>query len=285
MPRSYKIKLVILGALAVVAISAGVGWWSLLPTQFARVYFLNIGQGDAILIRSPHGKTVLIDGGKDNAVLRELAAVLPIDERKIDVVMATHPDLDHYGGLIAVLSTYAVGVFLDNGAAKEAVAYAQLKQLVADKKIPYFIERQGEEIILGDGAKVQILYPDNDLLKLKDSNDGSMVALVTYGDEKVVLTGDAPITVEQKLVGQYGDLLKAQILKLGHHGSKTSSSEIFLETVAPDVAVISSGANNSYGHPHKEVIDRLRELRIPYLNTANEGRQCFKLFLHSWQPC
>lgn len=285
MSWTYRLKIITLGLLAIVLVAVIYFWYQELPKDYVTIYFLNVGQGDSILIKGFQGEEILIDGGKDQKVLTELSSVLPIYDRSLDVVMVTHPDLDHYGGLNYVLDTYQVGSFFDNGALKDSLAYEELKQKVVNQKVVHFTETVGLKINLGGGAQLNVLYPDIDTNKIKESNDGSMVAMLSVGKQKVLLTGDASIGVETKLVERYGESLQAQILKLGHHGSKTSSSELFLKTINPAIGIVSAGFNNRYGHPHKEVTDRLNKLRIPYKNTAYDGRLCFKIYLDHFMPC
>lgn len=240
------------------------------------ISFLNVGQGDAIFIEAPNGNQILIDGGSGKSVLRELGKILPYYDKSIDVVLATHPDQDHIGGLPDIFHRFKIKYFLDSGVFGTTATYKELEETVNDKKIEKIIARRGMKINLGGGVVLVVLFPNRDMSKVKNTNDGSIVAKLTYGKNSVVLTGDAPIKTESYLVSIYGKKLKSDILKLGHHGSRTSSSASFLGFVKPDYAIISSGLNNSYGHPHKEVTDLLEKFKIPYLKTYESGTIVFK---------
>lgn len=255
----------------IVCIVVAVGYWHTAHRAHdLTVAFLDVGQGDAIYIETPGGAQMLIDGGNGTAVLRGLGTVMPFFDRSIDVVVATHPDEDHIGGLPDVFERYHVGAYLDPGVNDHSTTYEAILRAVNEAHIPYTIARRGMRIALGDGVFLDILFPDRDLSHA-DTNTASIVARLTYGSTSFLLTGDSPQMIEEYVVAFDGSVLKSDVLKLGHHGSRTSSSEIFLRTVQPSLAIISAGKDNRYGHPHKEVLDRLAALRIPSLSTIQEG--------------
>lgn len=239
-----------------------------------KVTFLDVGQGDATFIESPTGMQVLIDGGKGKVVLPALSHEMSFFDRDIDMVVATHPDQDHIGGLVAVLDRYRVHTILMTENKSETPAYEALKDAIQHEGAEVIFARQGQVYDLGTGqagsSTLTILFPDLDTSAL-ESNTASIVSRLTYGSSEYVFTGDSPQSIEEYLVGLFGTQLQSDVLKLGHHGSRTSSSESFLSTIAPTYALISAGKNNSYGHPHKEVIDLLKSQHIPYKNTADEG--------------
>jgi competence protein ComEC len=239
-------------------------------THELTVAFLDVGQGDAIYIEAPNGHQVLIDGGKGRAVLEELGRLMPFSDRSIDAVVATHPDMDHIGGLPEVFARYDVGMFLEPGVHDDGADNQALEAAVAAEGLTPVLARRGMVLDLGDGASLEILFPDRDVTDV-DPNVGSIVARLTYGDTSFVFTGDSPIAIEQYLVGIDGGHLKSDVLKLGHHGSRTSSSALFLGTVDPAYGVISAGCDNPYGHPHHEVIDRLDQFGILHPSTCEEG--------------
>lgn len=236
--------------------------------EYLTVAFLDVGQGDAIYIETPNGAQMLIDGGKGRAVLRQLGRMMPFFDRSIDVVLATHPDEDHIGGLPEVFDRYRIGSYLDPGLNDQSATYETIIHAVQMRHIPYTVARTGMRITLEDGVVLEILFPDRELYGV-DANTTSVVARLVYGDTEFLLTGDAPEAVEEYLVALDPASLQSDVLKLGHHGSRTSSSENFLTTVKPALAIISAGKDNSYGHPHKEVTDRLNMLGIPSLTTSN----------------
>lgn len=235
-----------------------------------RVYFLNVGQGDAIFIDAPSGNQMLIDGGPDKSVLTELGKALPFYDRKIDVLVATHPDKDHIAGLTYVLDRYEVGKILEPGVSSETAVYQSLEKKINNKKVPKILARRGMVIDLGGGAIFKILFPDRDTAGW-ETNTASIVGRVVYGDNSVMLTGDSPQAIENYLAVLDGKNLQSDILKAGHHGSRTSSSQNFVGFVNPQYAIISAGKDNSYGHPHREVLDLFEKFKIPILRTDNSG--------------
>jgi len=240
-----------------------------------RVTFLDIGQGDAIFIEAPNGNQLLLDGGPNKAVLRELAKVMPFYDRSIDVIMASHPDSDHISGLTDVAERFTVGLFTFSGAQSDTGAYTDLLHAVDAHHIKKVVLTRGSRIILAPDIVVDILYPDRDVAGM-DSNSTSLVARLVYGDTSFLFTGDLPSSIENYLVRLDPHDIDVDILKLGHHGSKNSSSPAFLGATSPHYAIISAGKDNKYGHPHKETLDRLAELGIPYLSTIDRGAIMFE---------
>lgn len=224
-------------------------WFALFQRQPGplKVYFLDVGQGDSILIDSPSHGRVLIDGGKNRKVLSELGKILPFADRRIDLVIATHPDADHVGGLVAVSERYKVGLTLDNKSAK-----------------------RGQVINFGDGAKLTILFPDRDIAGW-DDNDASVVARLDYGEFSTLFTGDATIRTENILLERNRNILDVDVLKAGHHGSRTSTSLMFAEATSPEYSIISAGRGNTYGHPHQEVLNILNRVGAKILSTIDSG--------------
>lgn len=239
------------------------------------VAFLDVGQGDAIFIEGPTGNQMLVDGGPNKKVLRELGAMMPFSDRTIDIVLATHPDQDHIGGLPEVLSRFKTDLFLESGNTSDTGAYKALAHAVEESGAKTIIARRGMDIHLGGGARALVLFPDRDMSEA-ESNSSSIVLLVTYGDISFLLTGDAPKSIEQYLVSLDGDALAAEVLKAGHHGSKTSTGELFLAAVAPAHVVISAGKNNRYGHPHEDVMALLKKSDIKILETRTAGTIIFR---------
>jgi len=240
------------------------------------VAFLDVGQGDAIFIEAPNGNQVLIDGGPSGgAVLRALSQVMPFWDRSIDLVLATHPDQDHIGGFPAVLQRMNVDNVLTTENTSTTGAYEAFENIMKEKQTHHILARAGERITLDQGVVLEILFPDRNTAGW-ETNTSSIVARLSYGNESFLFTGDLPQEVEKYVVGKEGALLHANVLKLGHHGSRTSSSRIFLSAVNPDYAVISAGKDNKYGHPHQEVIDLLSEFKIPTVSTIDHGTIIFK---------
>lgn len=239
-----------------------------------KISFLDVGQGDSIFIEAPNGNQVLIDGGSNKAVLKELGKVMPFYDRTIDAVIATHPDKDHIGGLIDVLKNYHTDFVMEPGVSSDTGAYQELKKTIADKKLPRILARRGMSLNLGDGAWLNILFPDRDTNNW-ETNTASIVAKLVYGNNSFLLTGDSPIAIEKYLSMIDGKNLQSNVLKTGHHGSRTSTSESFAGLVSPEYAVISAGKNNRYGHPHKEVLGILEKIKATILKTYESGTITF----------
>ncbi len=239
-----------------------------------RVVFLDVGQGDATFIESPTGVQTLIDGGADSRVLSALSSQMGFFDHDIDMIVATHPDQDHIGGLIDVLIRHNVKNVLMTENVNDTPVYESFMEAVKEEGANILYARAGQVYDLGMGSAgsttLTILFPDHDPMNL-ESNMSSIVAQLRYGNSTYLLTGDSPKEIEEYLVARDGSRLTSNVLKVGHHGSRTSTSEIFLSTIAPSHAVISAGKDNSYGHPHKEVIDLLTQYSVIQNNTADEG--------------
>ena len=248
------------------------------------VSFLNVGQGDSIFIQAPSGRQVLIDGGANTGVLREVAGVMPWYDRSIDVVIPTHPDADHIGGLIDVLARYRIETIIHSSVEGDTKTFAAFNRAMAEQVRPVrgpasngareIVAMRGQIVDLGGGAYLQILSPDR-LVPDVYTNDGGVVARLVYGATAFMLPCDAPQSVENYLVALGTSSLKANVLKAGHHGSKTSSSALFLGYVAPEYGVFSRGCDNKYGHPAPETTARFAQFEIPTLDTCKDGTISF----------
>lgn len=249
------------------------------------VAFLDVGQGDAIFIESVDGKQVLIDGGSNAQVLRQLGQVMPFYDRSIDMVVLTHPDQDHIGGLPAVLETYKVDYVLESGVSSDSEVYKEFENIIEEKQIRKILARQGMNIPLCNltgallredcDSYLEVLFPIGDVSDF-ETNTSSVILKLTNGENSFLFTGDSPQSIEKYLAGSLGDYLDVDVLKLGHHGSKTSSSDIFLGFTSPEYSVASVGLNNSYNHPNQEVIDLLNKFEIPLLRTDELGNIIFE---------
>lgn len=259
--------------LGIASVSSYFVFASRIPNEL-QVSFLDVGQGDAIFIQSPSGIQVLVDGGPDASVVEELHKVMPLFDKSIDLVIATHPDADHINGLTDVVKRFDVSAFLESGGKNENGVQEKLEDLLTQRNIPKKLARRGQEYDLGGGAVLSILYPYTDVSK-EESNAGSIVMQLVYGEDSFMLTGDAPITSEFALVGTDGDKLRSTVLKFGHHGSDTSSSLPFLEKVRPVYGVVSAGKNNRYGHPDQDVLDRASRFETVILQTLKSGTITF----------
>jgi len=238
------------------------------------VSFFDVGQGDSIFIESPTGVQVLIDGGLDKAVLRTLGSELSFFDRTLDAVIATHPDADHIGGLVDVFERYEVGLFIESGVENDTSVTRAVETAAREESASRVLAKRGMRLLLGGGAYADILYPDRDVSK-QETNAGSIIVRVVYGENEFMLTGDAPKAIEGVLVSAYGTMLQSDVLKAGHHGSKTSSNEYFVKAVNPEYVVYSRGCDNSYGHPAEEIVALFQKLSIPALDTCTSGTISF----------
>lgn len=234
------------------------------------VSFLNIGQGDSILIESPSGRTALIDGGPTASVLRELGKQMPWYDKSIDVIIPTHPDSDHVSGLIDVLERYKVRYVVQSSVLGDTATWRTLEDTIAAdtrKGTRMVTAQRGQIIDLGDGAYLEVLSPDRRVPNL-ETNMGCVVTRLVYGNTSFMLSCDLPQAMEEYLVSLDGTDLHSDVLKAGHHGSKTSSSPLFVGYVDPQYAVYSRGCNNIYGMPHTETIATFKAFNIPTLDTC-----------------
>lgn len=229
-----------------------------------RVSFLDVGQGDAILV-SRGGNQVLIDGGRDSQLLLErLGRALPFWDRTIEAVIATHPDEDHVGGLAALPSRYRVGAWLFNDAEHETVAWKLVREAAQGANVRAI---RGTDIRISDTTRLEILYPFADTsFDPDDTNAGSVVARLSVSSETFLLTGDLPMTREPDVHPGHAD-----VLKVGHHGSKSSTSDAWLDEVRPHDAILSVGEGNRYGHPAGEVLGRLVAHHAAVYRTDQQG--------------
>lgn len=268
---------VLLAITSLLVVTSVVLWSAVLSTERSAtltVSFLDVGQGDAIFIETPSKRQILIDGGKGSAVLQELSKVMPFWDRTIDMVIATHPDADHTGGLAEVVSRYEVGTFVHSGVNSETSISEELFTTLAKEDVQEILARRGQMFDFGDGAYITVLFPDRDVAEL-ESNAASVILKVTFGENSFLLTGDSPQSIEKYVVSLDREQLSADVLKAGHHGSKTSSSPLLVGFVNPQYAVLSYGCDNSYGHPNQEVLDTLNNFEIEILETCKEGRITF----------
>lgn len=227
-----------------------------------KVYFLNVGQGDASFIETPERIQVLIDGGPDSSVLSELSSVMPFYDRTIDILVLSHPQKDHIFGLVEVLKRYEVGNVVFASIEYKNSAYDEFKKIIEEKNINKIEAKAGTQIKIGQYAFLDILYPFEDMSgeMVENPNDVSVAVKLNFLGKEFFFAGDAELKEEVELVNS-GEDVDIDVLKVNHHGSKTSSSELFLEKTTPEIAVISVGKNNSYGHPHQEVLERFENIK------------------------
>ena len=239
--------------------------------QFLEVIFFDIGQGDSIFIETPGNYQILIDGGPANVILEKLGKEMDFWDRRIDLIILTHPEHDHIAGLIEVLKRYEVENIVWTGILRDTAEYKEWIRLIEDEDSNIKIVQAGQKIITPN-LFFQILHPLENLKgqDVKNTNNTSIINRLVFNNISFLFLGDAYKSVERKLVSD-GVYLDSDILKVGHHGSKTSTSKELLESVNPCMAVISAGKDNRYGHPHEQVLEILNDYGIRVLRTDEIG--------------
>jgi len=236
------------------------------------VHTLDVGQGDSILLVTPSGKQILVDGGPDLSTLEHVGKYFPYLDRKIELLVMTHPDADHLTALPAIVERYDIDHVMISGIDKAQPRYQAMLDSITKRRISVIFPDPAEDIVMGDGVVLDVIAPESGVLgkKVTDSNNSSVVLRVLYGEDSLLLTGDIEEEAEYDILASGADL-HSRILKAAHHGSKTSSATGFLLATHPELVLVSSGSGNSFGHPHAEVTERYSLYGIPYRNTALEG--------------
>jgi competence protein ComEC len=244
-------------------------WTEIVQGQSSRVVFFDVGQGDSIFVTTQQGHQVLIDGGPNEKVLEKLGKYMAPWDRSIDMVVLTHPDADHVTGLPSVLEHYQVKHVLWTGVVKDTTIARRFEQAVAQENAQVTFAKAGQSIFAGE-AVFYVVYPFEVLQgqTSKKVNDTSVVVQLVGKKDSVLLTGDISDTVEKQLLEQN---IQAGILKVAHHGSKSSSSAVFLQAVAPHTGVILVAHDNWYGHPHNNVLVKLAGYGIQVMRTDELG--------------
>ena len=237
---------------------------NLRPLDDMTVHFIDVGQGDSTLLETPSGQTILIDGGRKSAGQEVVDYLASAGIDTIDLMVATHPDADHIGGLIDVLETMDVKQVLDSGKDHTTDTYMDYLDLIDEKDIPFDTAVEGEVLSYED-MSMKVM---NSKESSSDNNESSIVLKVTHGEVDFLLTGDATVENEEEMLPAYN--LEAEILKVGHHGASTSTSDEFIDEVQPEVGILSYG-ENSYGHPDSEVVNRLWQADVKLYSTCDEG--------------
>ena len=245
------------------AFAASLTWSQvLLPDERLHVVFFDVGQGDAALIETPSGRQVVVDGGADPLLMtRLLGERMRFYDRQIDIVAATQAHGDHVGGLVQVLERYDVGAVLERRIDYESATYKAWSRAVEAEGARVIEASAGQVIMLDDEVRIEVVGPPRELLRgtESDTDNASLVLRLVYGDVSFLLTGDI-FTVAERALVESGAVVDSDVLKVPHHGSSTSSDYEFLSAVSPSAAVISVGAENRFGHPDEDVVERLREI-------------------------
>jgi competence protein ComEC len=259
------------GLMVIVAAGAlAVAWFHDRPDGRLHVAFLDVGQGDAIYVQTPSGRQLLVDGGHYPSVtLDQLGRQMPFWDRSLDLLVATHPDADHVAGLVDVVERYRIGGLITNGAgADDDPAYGALLAAAEARGVVVHPAQIGEVVQLEEDVALTILHTGSAVDG--DSNEASVVGRLTYGELSLLLTGDAEEGAENGMLSS-DQPLASVVLKAGHHGANTSSGEPFLRAVAPQVIVISVGADNNYGHPAPAMLARAAAVGATVLRTDEMG--------------
>lgn len=262
-------------ALVFLLVSAVVGWWQVKINQDSgelQVSFLDVGQGDAIFIEAPNKVQLIIDTGPNSQVLNALNNKISIFDSYTDIILLTHPDLDHIGGTVDISNSYDIGEIIYATSSKQNEFTQDIFNLNVSKR-----EVKDGDLIMLDSEKniyLEIMHPETGYIS-PDSNDQSIVARLVYGQTCFIFTGDASKEVELKVLKKYSENIRCDVLKAGHHGSHTSSEPAFVGAVSPKYAIISSGKDNKFGHPHAETIETLKKFNAEIINTAESGTITF----------
>ncbi|MCK4261618.1 MBL fold metallo-hydrolase [bacterium] len=274
--RLSKFLILLLTALAVLI-------WGLVlhqPSHLLKVTFLDVGQGDSAFIQFPCGGNMLIDGGQGGRYDMGKKVLTPFlrrkGVRKIDTLLLTHPHADHVGGLATVLRNFKVGLVLESGQSHTTYSYEEFLRLVEERRINYRVVKAGERIEGYEEVEIQILNPPPTLLEgtRSDLNNNSVVLKIAYRKVSLLLSADIEREAENRLL-RYGQLLKSTAVKVPHQGSRSSSTKPFLDLVDPEVAIISVGKHNPFGHPSPIVLKRYEEMGTKVYRTDRQGAVTF----------
>lgn len=233
------------------------------------VHYIDVGQGDSMLIQV-NNKNLLIDAGPASGTDKLMSYLSKNNIKKLDYVVATHPHEDHIGGMTSVIKKFQVGSFYAPKITTTTKTYQNMIDALKSKNLKINVAKAGVSLDLGENAKCEILAPVNTQTKYESLNNYSAVIKLTYGNNKFLFTGDAEKLVEKELLNAKSDL-SSDVLKVGHHGSTSSSSKEFLDAVSPKIAVISVGKGNDYGHPHKETLTALKNRKLQIYRTDVDG--------------
>ena len=265
--KKFFVSFIVLGSIALVFS------FLQLPDNKFHIFFLNVGQGDSTFIKTPENHQIIVDGGPKSFVMQELADVMPFFDKTIDLVVLTHPHSDHISGLTEVLKRYKVSAVLMTGVYFEDPYYQEFLKEIREKNITIFIADNDTALVIGS-VFLNVLSPFNSISgkSFANLNNSSIALKVIFKNEEILLMGDAEKDIEEALLTSGVDL-DSDILKAGHHGSKTSSTLNFLNAVSPKSVVVSCGKDNSFGHPPPETLRNFYRANINNIyRTDLDGR-------------
>lgn len=264
----FKIGIVIFSSIFICGFA--VYQYFLLNDGKLTVVFCDVGQGDAIYIRTPNGTDIVIDAGRTDAVLTCLSNHMPFWDKTIELAFATHPDADHIGGFSYVLESYAVKQYNTVEVEKNTGVFLKINNLLQEQGISPRHLKLGDTFLISDGVVITTHWPTKEFIEKGDSdtNRYSLVQTVTYKDFDMLLTGDIDFDILNSI---FNSGFSVDVFKLAHHGSRTGVDRETFTLIKPLLSIISAGKNNSYGHPHKEVTEVLQKFNIKYLRTDEIG--------------
>ena len=246
-----------------------IGIWSVsfrLPDSKLHVKVLSVGQGDSIFIRTPSGYKILVDGGPDDKVLPLLGEELPFYDKSLDLVVATHPQADHIGGLVDVVKRYNVKNIWTSYSESQTQVYSQWRQVLGENNLKTTSVFAGDKMIFPDGLELSVVWPRGKS-SYTDSNTTAVVIQIDYKEFEGLLSSDA----DQQVQPYESGVSDIELLKVPHHGSKTALKKEYLEKLSPEVSVISVGERNRYGHPNKVLLDLLQSAGTKVFRTDQQG--------------
>jgi len=249
---------------------------TLLPDGKLHVYMLDVDQGDSYLIVTPSGKQIVLDGGPNLRTLEHLGDYMPFFDRNIEMIIMTHPDSDHITSLPHILQRYTVDTIVLSGALHNSGRYSELLHAIPRAVNTILIADPSKDILF-DGITLDIVWPPKEVLgtKPRSQNNQSVVVRMFYGEHSILFTGDIERAAEDAILASGADI-QSDVMTVPHHGSRTSSSTGFLLAVSPQTALLSAGRDNTYGHPHADVVERYGLLGIPIKTTQEFGTVSMK---------
>lgn len=271
--KFFKVSFFVLAiALAIFSSYHLLGSPSSAESEKLELTFFDVGQGDASLVRTTTGQNILIDGGPNRTILSSLSKSLPWWDRGIDLMVLSHPHDDHVSGLTEVLENFQVKKILSTGVVHTSPSYLSFLSTIKESGTELVLARAEQSIVLDKETKLIIIYPFDVLAgeEVGNLNNASIVAKLEYKNTSVLFTGDIELEVEEEILNSQKDI-KADILKVPHHGSNTSSHEEFVKNIEPQFAIASMGANNKFGHPSRRVEKRYEDNGVVFLRTDQAG--------------
>lgn len=275
--QEYK-RLIVLVLSILFFLFAVIFYFSFRSTDTLTVTFVDVGQGDGIVIKTPNNKIFVIDGGPNKIIEKTVAHTASLLTKKVHVLLATHPDADHITGLVSVIKDFDVRMVVESPAKGKSGVFDSLENAVEDESkngAEVHVGNLGDVIDFGDGVTFTVVSPKTDIWHGEDTNDESVTGVLSYGDYTFLLTGDLPITREGAVITSGLVSRNITVLKAGHHGSKFSSGEVFLNYLKPTYSIISAGKKNRYGHPNPEAMERIQKNSKEIISTIDHGSITF----------